>query len=790
MVAWFRAFASTPLGRRFLLFMLFLLLLLALAEAALNLTRALFDTTFRFLGLGAFIFTPMALAAAWKAHKGAQSLRRRWNRWLGAAVLTCALLAVLAYAPAEGTVFAPAPWGGYLGLAVRGPDPLLGLVRILMVVFIGSLLVTPRFTWRWTRLFLARLRTELVALAQLIGDALGGLARSIWRGIRSGVARPSAQTVGAAATTVASPSASAGPAAPPAPADGGQAPATAPAPSSPASPEPTPFQVTSGLKTVQTKTMVAPLPGLGRWRTPALDILERSNEAQASQEEQQRQAHLIEEALASYGIEATVVQINPGPTVTQYGVEPGWLRKFKQVQEKDKDGRPKLDRHGQPVVRQEEVSRTRVKVDSILALDKDLALALAAPSIRLEAPVPGKPIVGIEVPNPTMSIVALRAIIESAPFQRLKQKSRLPIVLGKGAGGEPVVADLTHMPHCLVAGATGSGKSVFIHAVVTCLLMHATPEEMRLLLVDPKRVEMVAYNGVPHLITPVIVDADKVVPYLKWANGEMDSRYKRLSAVGARNIEGYNRIRKDGPMPYVVIAIDELADLMMTAPVDVEHYLCRLAQLGRAVGIHLVVATQRPEVKVITGLIKANFPTRVSFGVTSFVDSRVILDEGGAEKLLGRGDMLYLPSDAPKPKRLQGPYVSEQEVEKVVGHWRTQRGSALVPELALEEDEDGGVEKDEQPSSDALLEKARAIALQHSRMSTSLLQRKLGIGYPRAARLMDQLEALGVVSAGEPGKSRDVIRGKDAPSSGEDVSESNTGTATASPDAKTQAHQS
>ncbi len=469
------------------------------------------------------------------------------------------------------------------------------------------------------------------------------------------------------------------------------------------------------------------------WRLPPIDILDRSPEIEFGQADNLQRAKLIEEALVSYGVEAKVVQINAGPTVTQFGVEPGWDRKFKEVKEKDKDGNVR--------VRLEEVSKTRIKVERITSLANDLALALAAPSIRIEAPVPGKSVVGIEVPNTISSLVSLRGVIETSAFQKALTKSKLSMALGKGAGGEAIAADLTKMPHLLIAGATGSGKTVCLNTIICCLLLHNTPNDVRFIMVDPKRVELTPYNSIPHLATPVIVDTSKAINALRWLNQEMDERYQKLAKATARHIEGYNR-NKQGKekLPYLVLIIDELADLMMAGFDEVENILCRLAQLARATGIHLVVATQRPSVDVVTGLIKANFPTRISFAVTSQVDSRTILDGAGAEKLLGRGDMLFMPTEAAKPKRLQGCFVSDPEMERLVYFWGNQQqeetgqlktGDLVSPVSSVTS---GGYPKD------PLLETALRLAEQHEHISTSFLQRRLHIGYPRAARLMEQLE--------------------------------------------------
>ena len=494
------------------------------------------------------------------------------------------------------------------------------------------------------------------------------------------------------------------------------------------------------------------------WDLPDRSMVRNEDEGGISEEEMARTSQTIQQTLAEYNIEVEIGQMKPGPAVTMYGLIPGWIRRYKQVKATDENGRPKLDEAGKPIVTRIE-NKTRVKVDSIISREKDLSLALKTPSIRIETPVLGESLVGIEVPNPSLSVVTLGRLMESPEYKKLSAKAKLPIILGKGTGGEPVAVDLAAMPHLLVAGATGSGKSVCINAIVSCLLMEKSPEEMRLIMVDPKRVELTPYNGIPHLATPVVVESDQVVGLLKGLIREMLNRYRKMEEVGARNIESFNR-RQPEKMPYIVLAVDELADLMMTASFEVEQALCRLAQLGRATGIHLIIATQRPSVDVVTGLIKANFPTRISFGVSSQIDSRTILDSVGAEKLLGRGDMLYLAVDASRPKRVQGVFISDEECEDIVDFWqKTPRGP--IAEVSLhavgDEEESDETDKEANGDRDEMLQKAIDLAQHHKKLSTSLLQRRLRIGYPRAARLMDQLEDEGVVGPGDGSKSRDVI---------------------------------
>ncbi len=507
------------------------------------------------------------------------------------------------------------------------------------------------------------------------------------------------------------------------------------------------------------------------WELPPLAALATAADVEVRPVDNEKRSQLIVETLSSFGVDSRVVSVSQGPAVTQFGVEPGWEVKTRSVQLKDENGKPIIDRDGTPATKTEVVSKTRVRVNRITALANDLALALAAPTIRIEAPVPGKPIVGIEVPNTTMSLVSLRSVIESTPFQKVVSKSKLALALGKGVSGEPVAADLAKMPHLLIAGSTGSGKSVCINSIISGLLLHNTPEELRLVLIDPKRVEMTTYNRAPHLaFSKVIVDLEEVVGTLQAVIHEMDSRYRRFAEIGVRNIEAYNKSpRASHKLPFWVVVIDELADLMMAAPYEVERQICRLAQLARATGIHLIVATQRPSVDVITGLIKANFPTRIAFAVSSQVDSRTIIDGVGAEKLLGRGDMLFMATDAAKPKRIQGSFVSDEEIEKVVDWWGNDRFRHLMPDKLdhlLEEAKGEQAEAEARAEEDPLYEAARELALEHSRISTSLLQRRLHIGYPRAARLIDMLEEEGVVSGAESGQSRQVIMAADAPDDG------------------------
>jgi S-DNA-T family DNA segregation ATPase FtsK/SpoIIIE len=627
-----------------------------------------------------------------------------WNQWLGAVAFIFVVWGILGFAG----------MGGSFGEGIIGTSGFGGVFRLIGIALLGVILVAPGFCWRLIRRFFGWVRSKRPEPRERVYTEPSPLDRPIEPTI---IGPPLTGPPDAEATPVLTP------------------PPAAAAAAAGITPTPGQQELRQVAQEVWKKYGESPsLVIVDGWRLPPIDILDNIPDVEFGQADNMQRARLIEEALASYGVAAKVVQINAGPVVTQFGVEPGWDRKMKEVRERDKDGNIRI--------KQEEVSKTRVKVERITSLSNDLALALAAPSIRIEAPVPGKSLVGIEVPNTIYGLVSLRGVVETSVFQKLKPKSKLTLALGKGAGGEAVAADLSRMPHLLIAGATGSGKTVCLNSIVCCLLLHYTPNDLRFIMIDPKRVEMTPFNSIPHLATPVIVDTNKALGTLRWLNQEMDKRYQQLAADGARNIEGYNKNRSgDEKLPYLVLVIDELADLMMAGFDEVEHVLCRLAQLSRATGIHLIVATQRPSVDVVTGLIKANFPTRISFAVTSQVDSRTILDMGGAEKLLGRGDMLYMPTEAAKPKRLQGCYVSDAERERLVYFWGSQQKEEAPP-LRIEEIATPMVGRGDYPP-DPLLDAARQLAREHEHISTSFLQRRLHIGYPRAARIMDQLEGEG-----------------------------------------------
>jgi DNA segregation ATPase FtsK/SpoIIIE-like protein len=456
----------------------------------------------------------------------------------------------------------------------------------------------------------------------------------------------------------------------------------------------------------------------------------------------------VERTLRSFRVDAEVRRsdISIGPTVIRIGIRP--VEKVKR----DYRGHVVVDEEGEPVI-------VRTRVSRIMALQNDLALDLEAKTIRMEAPVPGRPYIGVEIPNKQSRLVTLRELLASKEYEESRRKSRLTIALGRDVAGRARVGDLARFPHLLIAGATGSGKSVCVNSIIACMLMQATPEDVRFLMVDPKMVELTGFNGIPHLLAPVVTEVERVVGVLKRGVIEMERRYRLFNQLGVRNLEAYRKLREQRPalevLPNIIIIVDELADLMMAAPDEVENLICRLAQLARATGIHLIVATQRPSVDVITGLIKANMPTRISFMVSSAVDSRTIIDMGGAERLLGRGDMLYMPIEAGKPERIQGTFLADEELERIVDHWRQAQPIVGPAQQSWEIDED---DEDDEPEEDDLLDDAEEVVREAGKASASLLQNKLRVGYSRASRLIDQLEERGVIGPAMPGgRPREVL---------------------------------
>ncbi|HTK03440.1 MAG TPA: DNA translocase FtsK, partial [Alphaproteobacteria bacterium] len=472
--------------------------------------------------------------------------------------------------------------------------------------------------------------------------------------------------------------------------------------------------------------LVSNIPGEEKiWKYPSIDLLMDMSGGKADRGDIKGNAAVIEKTLESFGITARVVEVNLGPAVTQYAIEVA----------------------------------LGTKLSRITGLERDLALALAAPTgtIRIEAPIPGRSLIGIELPNRGAEFISLRKMMESDEMR--SHKSKLAVALGFDVSGKPVVADIAKMPHVLIAGQTGSGKSVCINAFLASLLFRASPNDVKLILVDPKRVELTGYNGIPHLLSPVIVEPEKVISALRWTMAEMDRRYKLFAEAGARNLDGYNEMSGFQALPYIVVVIDELADIMLFSPVEVEDAITRIAQMSRATGIHMVLATQRPSVDVITGLIKANVPSRIAFAVASQIDSRVILDTQGAEKLLGKGDMLYLPPEQAKPMRIQGAFVNDKDINALVAFIKNQGIETQYTEEVTTQGKAGSVSVPGMVGDiDDLFKEAVKVVCQYDRASASLLQRRLSIGYARAARIVDQLEATGVISASDgSSKPREVL---------------------------------
>ncbi len=676
----------------------------------------------------------------------AKGPRAGWGRAvLGATIAYVAVLAIIRILESAGYLGGRS--GGRIGTFFA--DPLAGLVSVpgALVVLIGFVLVGAVIALdRPVRELLAPLghgaRGIGAALATPAAEAASRAAEAAsrreraasdqgaasvrnGRAARDAVLRPDIPTPQSSPAQVSSVFAG-----------GGFGPAGAVATSSipgatalaPASAEPSPGGPTApGAGDDVTDGSDAPSPRLPReYRLPPLTLLEDvAARAPGRGMDHERNAAIIVGKLASFNLPSRVVKWNAGPVVTQYEVEPD----------------------------------PSVKVSRIEGLADDLAMALAARTIRIEAPIPGKSVVGIEIPNMDFNVVAIRRILEDPEVAAIP--SKIAFALGRDVAGHARAADLARMPHLLIAGATGSGKSVMVNALITSILVRASPDEVRLILVDPKRVELADYNGMPHLLVPVVTEADRAKAALKWAVGEMETRYRRFAGATARNVTAFNETRVDPAdrMPYIVIVIDELADLMMRDGKTVEEPIVRLAQKARATGIHLVLATQRPSVNVVTGLIKANFPSRIAFAMASQIDSRTILDAPGAEDLIGRGDMLFQPSDLPRPIRLQGVFVSDREIRAVTSHWRAEAEPHY--DLSIVEDDEestGSVDDLAGEDADRLLRDAVGVIQEYDRASASLLQRRLKIGYARAARIIDQLEARGYIGAFDGSNARQVLR--------------------------------
>ena len=640
-----------------------------------------------------------------------------WRIWVASALLATVSLGIMSLFHASGGAMRDASLGGHWGQYIGGSPLPLGAVKIAALILLGPLLIFPgRAAPIYKRALGRGLRAGALSLMWLLARprqylrarALAGSSieredqddskftqsRSIPRkkSLRSALGLQRAGQVADAAESLEPPTVE-------------------------------PEAISGG----HGKSAQKMAPG---WRLPSLELLSKVESRPISQTVLQRMAQHIEETLADHRVEVSVEDIRTGPRVIRFGLVPGWLKNYR-------DATGTKPRSGDSSA----MDMSRVKVQSILMREKDLALALKTPYLRLEAPVPGESLVGLEVPNPQPRSVLLRAIAERPDFQRMASKGGIPVALGEDTGGESVISDLSDLPHLLIAGATGSGKSVCINSIVASLLLTNRPDRLRMLMVDPKRVELTPFNGIPHLIAPVIVDTGEVLRILRAIQNEMLRRYKLMEQVGVRNIEGYN-FKAAEYMPYLVVIIDELADLMMASAYEVEQSLVRLAQLGRATGIHLILATQRPSVNVVTGLLKANIPSRIAFAVASQVDSRVILDSVGAERLLGKGDMLTLTSDSPRPKRVQGTFVHDREIEKLVEFWQKQSGPPL-PEIPLDDQAESTVHEFEADESD-LLDRARELAERFQHLSASVLQRRLRIGYSRATQLMELLEKEGI----------------------------------------------
>ena len=667
------------------------------------------------LGYGWSVALAWAAAALLALRYRPKWLYRYWNLWL--AGVGAGLLAVgfLSFFEASYGPLAFAGLGGRWARAVMGESLVWGVARLVPVGLVTLLLIRPRAVgkgyWHGLAYTGKGLWYGTVGLAKgvtLVASAVcNGVAtlfssetRPLWIGKLASAPGRVSSALFRRKTAVPSQRVSVAEAEPHPPME---APENAEAATTPSS---------------------APLSSHGsKWKLPSMDLLSPAEARSTDEKPLKQMADEIEKALADHGVSVEVADIKSGPRIARFGLLPGWVEKKGAA----RDG-------------SSEPERSRVRVHSILAREKDLSLAISTPNLRFE-PVPGEALLGLEVPTPTPSKVTMREVMDSQDFRKIANKNGLPIALGADAGGDSVSLDLAGLPHMMIAGATGSGKSVCINSIVASMLLTKPPDQLRMLMVDPKQVELTPFNGIPHLVLPVITDVDDVSPMLRGLIREMTRRYKAMAEIGTRNISGYNAKARD-PMPYLVLIVDELADLMLVGGFEIEQSLVRLAQLGRAAGIHLVLATQRPSVKVVTGLLKANIPTRVAFAVASQVDARVILDSVGAEKLLGKGDMLLVNNDTPKPRRVQGTLVLDDEIEKLVDYWLEQKGPPL-PAINLEDEEEEGEFGDSVDES--MVDKARELALRNPHMTPSVLERRLKIGGSRAEQIVEVLEEEGLL---------------------------------------------
>ena len=687
------------------------------------------------LGFGWVPVGALGIAAMLALRYRPKLLAGYWRWWILAAVLAAVVVGILSYFRGPNGMLAAVSLGGRWGREIGGGYLPLGILRAVVVVLLAPLVLYPKRVGNLYLRALSGLFRALIVAGRYLGlgfylpgKYLARQIRAIWgyRSLRRRLRRLSYRLLpfgtrvryNEMADTEAEDT-------PPWTSDEAgldhfrQRPDVSDgdvADRGVAGPEPP-------VSDAKSAKAVAFNAAKSKWKLPPLSLLIPAQPRTTSQGPLLQMARLIESTLADHGVMVEVKDIKAGPRVVRFGLVPGWQQKRGEA-------------------RQEDVGEgNKVKVQSILAREKDLALALKTPDLRIEAPVPGEALVGLEVPAPSPADVVLRSLMDISDFRKISSKGGLPIALGEDTGGNPVVTDLASLPHLLIAGATGSGKSVCLNSIVASLLFTKPPDQLRIVMVDPKRVELTPFNGIPHLISPVIVDVEEVNPTLRALIAEMLRRYKLMEECGTRNISGYNANAKE-PMPYLVLVVDELADLMMMGGFEIEQNLVRLAQLGRAIGMHLVLATQRPSVNVVTGLLKANVPARVAFAVASQVDSRVILDTVGAEKLLGKGDMLLLNNDSPKPRRVQGALVYDEEIDRVVEFWLRQKGP-LLPAISLEEPDDLPDDQDE--VDDRILDSARELALRNPRLSPSFLARRLRIGVQKSAQVMEVLEEEGLV---------------------------------------------